>query len=600
MNMNAFENQKSKDGFTVKLWRGERMCLLGFDVEEPEPDFVGFAIECKAPGPGKFEPLNNRLNFRYDQPVTVAVNGDRQFPSTEAPFQKFRWIHFPFNPRAGTYTYRVTKMHMPKDDQLRPGTVIELDISLSEITYDGFLDVGFTRNFASSQAFRSKFPKATTDAEINSIGAKIIPANADDGLDFEKMKPDTDTKGDIYKWLGFEARDLIFGFLEDALKDKKVTLDVFTYDFNEPDMLDALEKFGPRLRAIMDDSTSSKKNKKTGKSVKTGHGLSDSAESQAALRFGKSAGASHIKRTHFQGLQHHKVLIARRDGVPFKVLGGSTNFSFRGIYIQANNVLVFDDPDIAGLYGNVFDAAFTDPDNFKSDDLAGTWHAVNKQGRPPVHLCFSPHKDTDLSLNPVRGAIDQATSSVLYAIAFLNQIKSGPTKEAVDRVMTRQVFSYGISDKAGGLALTKPDGSIGLVDFKFLAAHAPEPFKSEWSGGKGINIHHKFVITDFNLPTAKVFVGSSNLSPAGEAKNGDHLIMIEDRLVATSYAIEALRVFDHLHFRTKMKKAKTNSKTKSELKLQKPVAISHAKSAWFDEYYVENSQKEKDRKLFSA
>jgi phosphatidylserine/phosphatidylglycerophosphate/cardiolipin synthase-like enzyme len=600
MNMNAFENQKSKDGFTVKLWRGERMCLLGFDVEEPEPDFVGFAIECKAPGPGKFEPLNNRLNFRYDQPVTVAVNGDRQFPSTEAPFQKFRWIHFPFNPRAGTYTYRVTKMHMPKDDQLRPGTVIELDISLSEITYDGFLDVGFTRNFASSQAFRSKFPKATTDAEINSIGAKIIPANADDGLDFEKMKPDTDTKGDIYKWLGFEARDLIFGFLEDALKDKKVTLDVFTYDFNEPDMLDALEKFGPRLRAIMDDSTSSKKNKKTGKSVKTGHGLSDSAESQAALRFGKSAGARHIKRTHFQGLQHHKVLIARRDGVPFKVLGGSTNFSFRGIYIQANNVLVFDDPDIAGLYGNVFDAAFTDPDNFKSDDLAGTWHAVNKQGRPPVHLCFSPHKDTDLSLNPVRGAIDQATSSVLYAIAFLNQIKSGPTKEAVDRVMTRQVFSYGISDKAGGLALTKPDGSIGLVDFKFLAAHAPEPFKSEWSGGKGINIHHKFVITDFNLPTAKVFVGSSNLSPAGEAKNGDHLIMIEDRLVATSYAIEALRVFDHLHFRTKMKKAKTNSKTKSELKLQKPVAISHAKSAWFDEYYVENSQKEKDRKLFSA
>jgi phosphatidylserine/phosphatidylglycerophosphate/cardiolipin synthase-like enzyme len=600
MNMNAFENQKSKDGFTVKLWRGERMCLLGFDVEEPEPDFVGFAIECKAPGPGKFEPLNNRLNFRYDQPVTVAVNGDRQFPSTEAPFQKFRWIHFPFNPRAGTYTYRVTKMHMPKDDQLRPGTVIELDISLSEITYDGFLDVGFTRNFASSQAFRSKFPKATTDAEINSIGAKIIPANADDGLDFEKMKPDTDTKGDIYKWLGFEARDLIFGFLEDALKDKKVTLDVFTYDFNEPDMLDALEKFGPRLRAIMDDSTSSKKNKKTGKSVKTGHGLSDSAESQAARRLGKSAGASHIKRTHFQGLQHHKVLIARRDGVPFKVLGGSTNFSFRGIYIQANNVLVFDDPDIAGLYGNVFDAAFTDPDNFKSDDLAGTWHAVNKQGRPPVHLCFSPHKDTDLSLNPVRGAIDQATSSVLYAIAFLNQIKSGPTKEAVDRVMTRQVFSYGISDKAGGLALTKPDGSIGLVDFKFLAAHAPEPFKSEWSGGKGINIHHKFVITDFNLPTAKVFVGSSNLSPAGEAKNGDHLIMIEDRLVATSYAIEALRVFDHLHFRTKMKKAKTNSKTKSELKLQKPVAISHAKSAWFDEYYVENSQKEKDRKLFSA
>src|SRR5205807_615232 len=111
----------------------------------------------------------------------------------------------------------------------------------------------------------------------------------------------------------------------------------------------------------------------------------------------------------------------------------------------------------------------------------------------------------------------------------LNQIASGPTKEAFDRVMTRPVFSYGISDKKGKLEVRKPDGSIGLVDFSYLADKAPEPFKSEWSGQKGINIHHKFVITDFNLPTAKVFTGSSNLAPGGEQGNGDHLIMIEDR-----------------------------------------------------------------------
>ncbi len=48
--MNDFENMDTKDGFSMKLWRGERMCLLGFDVAEPEPDFVGFAIECRSPG----------------------------------------------------------------------------------------------------------------------------------------------------------------------------------------------------------------------------------------------------------------------------------------------------------------------------------------------------------------------------------------------------------------------------------------------------------------------------------------------------------------------------------------------------------------------
>src|SRR5581483_11799853 len=91
-----------------------------------------------------------------------------------------------------------------------------------------------------------------------------------------------------------------------------------------------------------------------------------------------------------------------------------------------------------------------------------------------------------------------------------------------------------------------------LVDFNYLAAKAPEPFKSEWSGGKGINIHHKFVVTDFNLEPAKVFTGSSTLSHSGEVGNGDNLIQIEDRKIATAYAIEAVRVFDHLHFRSVM------------------------------------------------
>jgi hypothetical protein len=109
---------------------------------------------------------------------------------------------------------------------------------------------------------------------------------------------------------------------------------------------------------------------------------------------------------------------------------------------------------------------------------------------------------------------------VLYAVAFLSQVKSGPTKEAFDRLINRLVFSYGITDKRGQLQLQKPDGSVGLVDFAYLAGNAPEPFKTEWSGGKGINVHHKFVVIDFSLPTAKVFTGSSNLAPSGEKGAG--------------------------------------------------------------------------------
>jgi hypothetical protein len=588
--LSDFENADTKPGLSMKLWRGERMCLIGLDVPAPAPaDLVGFAIECRAPGRRKFEPLKNRLAFSYNEPIATAVTGARKYPSTEAPFQKFRWIDFPFDPQAGNYIYRGTAMHMSSDGQLEPGTSIELGVSLAPVTYDGFIDVGFTRGFASSLAFRDKFPD---DADIDQIGRTIIPGAADAGLEFTKANE----LKDIYGWLGFEAYDLIFSFLGDVVADPAVTLDVLAYDLNEPDIVGALERLGKRLRVIIDDSATTKNG------LRTGHGADDSAESNAATRLQASAGASNVHRTHFDNLQHHKVLIARRNGVPFKVLAGSTNFSFRGIYIQSNNVLVFDDPSIAGLFGSVFEAAFADPAGFASEELATKWHTVQDPGRPPLHVCFSPHSSSDISLNPVRGAIEQASSSVLYAVAFLSQVKSGPTKEAFDRLINRPVFSYGITDKRGQLQLQKPDGSVGLVDFAYLAGNAPEPFKSEWSGGKGINVHHKFVVTDFSLPTAKVFTGSSNLAPSGEKGNGDHLFLIEDRKVAVAYAIEALRVFDHLHFRDRMKAAGVRSRgataKRALLTLRKPRAIS-GEPAWFEDYYVTGSQKERDRLLFA-
>lgn len=565
--MSDFTNSKTVDGFTVKLWRGERMALIGMDVEQPEDDLVGFSIEVQAPGSQQFEPLKNRLNFSYEGPATEAVTGKRIWNSTEAPFQKFRWIDFPHDPQGGDYTYRVTKQHMPEDGKVVPGTSITLDISLDSVVYDGFLDVGFTRNFASSQAYADKYGN----------NPDVIPTNADDGLNFQKLE------GDVYQWLGFEAYGLIFEFLNDVAGDETLELDFFAYDLNEPDVVALLEKVGPRLRAIIDDSGA--------------HKADTSAESQAAERLAASAGADHVQRMHFSGLQHNKVLIAKRNGEAVKVLFGSTNFSFRGIYIQANNVLVLRNPEAAGLFAQVFERAFSNPRGFSSDDIAKQWHLVQVANKPPVHLCFSPHKTADLSLSPVGGAIDQATSSVFFCIAFLNQATSGAVRESVDRLEDKSVFSYGISNSANGLNIKKPDGSTGIVDFAFLSKNAPEPFKSEWDGGQGIHEHHKFVVTDFNLPTAKVFTGSSNLSVSGEQHNGDNLIMIEDQKVATSYAIEALRVFDHLHFRVNMKAA-AHSGQEGALTLRKPKAIS-GKPAWFEEYYVEGSQKEDDRLLFS-
>jgi hypothetical protein len=51
--------------FTLKLHRGDGMCLIAMNWKEGKPpdDFVGFAIEYKEPNGDRFYALKNRLSF---------------------------------------------------------------------------------------------------------------------------------------------------------------------------------------------------------------------------------------------------------------------------------------------------------------------------------------------------------------------------------------------------------------------------------------------------------------------------------------------------------------------------------------------------------
>ncbi|NOW48697.1 phosphatidylserine/phosphatidylglycerophosphate/cardiolipin synthase-like enzyme [Novosphingobium sp. SG751A] len=565
----------SSGTLNVNLWRGERMCLIGMNIDpQPAADFVGFAIAVQSPGANDFTFLRNRLAFAY--PAQADVTGFRQFPTSEAPLQTFRWIHFPQDPKPGTYRYQVTAMYMDAVGTLHEGDKVAGEISLFDETVPGVVDIGFTRNFASSQAFVEKFPDGAARA-------RILPINGAAGYDFDKSA----APAGAYAWLSGKANDLMQQMLA-AATDPATRLDVMAYDLNEPDLIAALEAVAqrgssasPTLRILIDNSAD--------------HKDDTSSESRAAARL--AAAGAVVVRHHFVHLQHHKVLILYRNGNAEQAIGGSTNFSFRGLYIQANNMLLFTAPEVVDWFVQAFELALQGPSAWKAGTFPDTWHAAgNLPTGTNVRGCYSPHSEGfDMSLSPVAAAIDQATSSVFFAVAFLNQDSKGPVRQALDRLEGKPLFSYGIANRKTGLKLTKPDGSTGLVDFEYLADRAPEPFKSEWSGGQGITIHHKFVVTDFNLPTAKVFAGSSNLSVSGEEGNGDHLFQIGDARVATAYAIEALRMFDHLNFRTKMQAAAGAEKS---IILRRPPV--DGGQPWFAQFYAEGTQKQRDRMLFGG
>jgi phosphatidylserine/phosphatidylglycerophosphate/cardiolipin synthase-like enzyme len=559
------ENQNAP--FTLKIHRGEGMCLLAMNWKDGRPpdDFVGFAIEYRDPnGNGPFK-VKNRLAFlREDGTVDPETQG-----SDVAPIQMFRWVHFPLNADlAGDFVYKVTPVSMDEQGQLSYGEAQDAKLELRRETYPGQLNVAFTRGFVSSQAFVDHFESA---GDISTL----LPANADDGL---KFKPTHPKASDALPWMGFEARAAILDLLDEAIADEGAQVRVVAYDMNEPEVVDRLEKLGKRVKVIIDDSGS--------------HGDPDSAEDQAAERLKDTAG---VKRQHMGNLQHNKTIVV--DGPKGqKAVVGSTNYSWRGFYVQANNAIVLEGEEAVRLATQAFDAYW------EHDDVAGFGHTDAALMHPlgldriDAQIAFSPHVKDNALLDTIAADIETGTtSSLLYSLAFLYQTH-GPVRTAVTSVTENdKIFVYGMSDrKVGGIDLQKPDGNVQPVRPEALTENVPEPFKSEPTGGSGIRLHHKFVVIDFDKPTARVYMGSYNFSGPADTSNGENLLLIKDRRVATSYMVEALRLFDHYAYRVLEEES---GKKGDRLFLARPPRA-QGEAPWWDKFYSD-PQKARDREMFA-
>jgi phosphatidylserine/phosphatidylglycerophosphate/cardiolipin synthase-like enzyme len=549
---------------TFVVHRGDRAVLMAMDLPHNKIErLAGFALFRKSPG-GSREPLLNRLDFKT--PITTATTPEQRkwHPSDKAPFQKFRWVDVPSDFKNGDYEYSATAIYFAADGSLTAGdsASVTLDVSQKPATN---LTVGFTRGYMSSQAYADKFH----NAPIEPPGKKSIDF---DTKPFQKQ----------YAWLGFHARELIASFLAECVADNGITVDVFAYDLNEPDTIGALKQLGSRLRLYLDNADLHIDHAPPGSPR---HALETDAEAAIAAAGGK------VKRGHFRRFAHSKVFIARRNGTAFKVLTGSTNFSLRGLYVQANNVLVFDSPVVAGWFETAFETAWTNAGGFDQADIAKHWFELPADGLPAGAIAFSPHTSGDVSLKRVADAITAAGSSLLFSVMglagggdVLKQLREGTAKSGM--------FSYGVTQSSTYMRLYKPGSATPVtVPYAYLKDKVPQPFRAEISGGPGQVIHDKFVVVDFNGPNPIVYTGSSNLAAGGEKDNGDNLIELRGADVASLYMVDAVRQIDHFHFRAAMKDA-----TKADPLVLKGPTEWHK---WVDPYYDPNDLKFLDRELFA-
>jgi phosphatidylserine/phosphatidylglycerophosphate/cardiolipin synthase-like enzyme len=550
----------SSNALALTGYVGDGAVLLAFSLDPNElkaNELAGFSIQCTPPaGPPFF--LENRLNF--SNPVTSSTT-PQQAPFTSsqnAPFQKFHWVFFPADILPGNYHFEVTARYC-HGATMADGPKATVAVQLAPQAGSNF-ELGLTRGYISSQAYASKF------------GNKVIrplPKSLD--YNTQPFQPQ-------YEWLGYHARQMIFDLMNECVADPSITVDLFAYDLDEPDVIDKLEALGTRLRAVLDNAPLH---------------LGTALEVIAHARLVKSAGASNILQGHFSRFAHDKIIIAKKNGQAVKVLTGSANFSVRGLYVQANNVLLFTDPKIAGQYEQVFQSVFTNMSGFSSSPLAAQWFNFPNEGGgiPNFSVSFAPHKVATVSLAQVQQALNNAKSSIMFAIMELQG--GGSVLQTIQNLhLSGKVFSYGMTQAVKGFKVYQPGQPGVLIPFDALVKNVPPPFNQEFTGGPGQVIHDKFIVVDFNDENPVVFTGSSNLAQGGEQQNGDNLLAIHDARVAEVFAVEAMRLVDHYQFRAA-------AQTATQVK---PLQLTPcgSQSKWWAPNYDPNDMRNVQRELFAS
>ena len=542
-----FVTNSNPNGFSVKAWQGDAKTLLAFNFANAANanNLAGFSIQVQPHGQAAYY-LFNSLELPAN-PANAVMAGEPANSSANAPIQKLRWLHVPgiFHQGEsvffGVYTYTITPRYFDANAALiamDSTTSISVDIQVTPFATSQ-VALGFTRGFTQSQAFAHRFG---ANAIFRPAGKDLIYDTS--GVAGKNAAGQTYTFLQEYTWAGFTARQRVFDILNEVAADNTLSMDVFAYDLNEPDAIKIMLQLAAqgRIRVILDNAS-------------LHHGGAGKPEDAFEQQFNAAAKSpAGILRGKFGRFAHDKIFIVYKNGQAIKVLTGSTNFSVTGMYVNSNHVIIFNNTDVAALYAQVFNTAWQDKvsESFNASSLAEAPFPFHQVGLPAMSITFSPHPATvaQTTLDGVATRVKASTSSVLFAVMDISA-GSGPVFPALAALHNDQnIFSYGISDAPQGIYLYKPGNKSGvMVTGKPGKTVLPPPFDKEYSINMGHQIHHKFIVCDFNEPNAVVWCGSSNLALGGEEQNGDNLIQINDTDIATVFALEAAALVDHFDFR---------------------------------------------------
>ena len=587
----------TKNGLTLRVIAGTTNTILGLDLQPAQrKGCLGFSIHRQDLGPVGKPFAQNERPERW-LPNLLQFPSDKTDPAKTpittltAPLQKFRWGDYTCDP-GHTYRYQV----VPRYGQplaLLPAKISESDGVTVEIsTEDNGADetaVFFNRGAAASRAFNLKFPNIKTESQLLA-----------DTPEAQKAKD----------WLARGVEEALLAFMAKA-KDEKFAMHAAIYEFQKPRLLQALleaRKRGVEVQVVY-------------------HHRSKGDAEYTAVKNDEAIKAAGLPKDMLtprnanpqDAIMHNKFIVLlksqRNQLVPFAVWTGSLNWTDGAVYGQLNVGHAVYRPDTAATYEACFQLLKKD---LGSEDMR---HELGKL--TPVSLLIPAQHGVTAVLSPqetdtmlhLYSAICARARCVLVCAPFalspiiLAAFTTKPPAGSLRFFLLDKEASLGkgqevnvIENDPSNMISVAATQSTVLRNFQGNLLLGKESFRHA-----GIHIHSKIILADPFGSDPILVMGSANFSRnSTEINDSNSLIFRGDTSVADIYTTEFMRMFEHYHFRAS--EAHTLKKQKEQ---PKPPAGKAAKKSpgvidlveddsWSDDYYINDSTKELDRRMFAG
>lgn len=517
---------RSSGGLQVNAIAGTYVVTFGLDLPQDQCDgLMGFSFHRRDHEEDEAYFLEAMKCFEETDPGFPAGS---LYPTDQQPIQSFQWADYTAKP-GHRYTYTITALKgVPSALAPYAKVVIEVD---TESPAGGEHDVYFNRGVAASQAYVARF-------------GDRVPADV--------------PNHQAWNWLSRGLYEAMEAFVVDA-RPGTDSLRIAAYEFRYAPFLAAVRSAverGVDVQVVYD-----------------GRGEHPGDENRAAVAASDASGEDLLgercreRTSNPSYIAHNKFMIKLVDGKAVAVWTGGTNFSDGGIFGHSNVAHVVEDPGVARLYLDYWNALADDPVN--ADLALAVERLTPLPGLPPpigTSVLFSPRKDlealqwyADLAMSAREGLFMTfafgmndifkdvyRTSRAPFRLALLEKVtrplkKGSPERVAEERAiqelrnMPQNTFAIGSL-----IATNKVDGWV----------------KESLSGlnGNVKHVHNKFMIVDplSNVPT--VVVGSANFSAASTDKNDENMIVVVgNKRVADIYLGEFMRLYSHHAFRESLK-----------------------------------------------